>query len=103
MDEKAKIDDFIEVSKKFDYGKKMKETKFWINMMESQVEELKENKKSEHINDEFVDCILVSIKALMELDDDPNKTIKERLNNISERIDEIQESYKGNGFKGSGD
>lgn len=95
------------VNEDFDYGTKGKLPWFWINMLKSQVnDELEEENKlrfNGSLNDEFFDCMLVSLKALMNSNEDFEEVAERRLSDIKSRQKDIENSYCGNGYKNSGD
>lgn len=87
----------------FDYGDQGQDLEFWANMLESQVEEIRqhiENEDNRKARNEFADAIFVAAKALMEGDPDYQTTIKNRALDVMSRTDEIQSEYsEGNGYK----
>lgn len=96
-----------EINEQFDYGEKMEDPQFWINMMRSQVDELEEaleNGDDEHLVREFVDCMLVGQKGIMESPNVMNSfqalaVTQHRIHNIEERIPDIMEKYEEDGYR----
>lgn len=90
----------------FDYGEQEQDLEFWTNMLDSQVDEIRqhlENGKIEKAHAEFADAIFVSQQALIKTADDHDKVVRGRAWDVIGRVDSIQPNYEEtDGVKATG-
>lgn len=74
------------LNRQFDYGEAGEDLEFWLNMLESQVDEARdhlENDRERKVHNECADAVFVAVQAIMQSDED-----------VIGRVDSIQPKYQ---------